>query len=408
MSKSERQRSSADVANDLRTALQDIAGCEITVDASSSMGMMSGSDINVEIRGNDYDTLGMIADDLTERISQLPDAAEVQSSLSEQVPQVKVQMNREAAAQYGLTAATVGAAVRAELTGTTATTVTIDNKELDVVVKGDGAAAASLDALRSMAIPSSFGGSVPLSAVANVTVEQAPQSITRANQSRQVTITGKTISGDATAMTQAIHSILAEYPMPEGYTAETAGSYEDMVESFTSLLLALAVALGLVYFVLAAQFESFLMPIMVMMILPVAFTGALFALPLTGRDLSMITLVAIIMLAGTVVNSSIILVEYIRIRRRRGEDRETAILHACPLRVRPVMMTTLTTILAMIPMALALGDTNEMMSDMGVTMISGMTISTIVTLVFTPVYYSVIDNLSHRFGRKKRSDTAST
>lgn len=208
-------------------------------------------------------------------------------------------------------------------------------------------------------------------------------------------------------MTQAIHSILAEYPMPEGYTAETAGSYEDMVESFTSLLLALAVALGLVYFVLAAQFESFLMPIMVMMILPVAFTGALFALPLTGRDLSMITLVAIIMLAGTVVNSSIILVEYIRIRRRRGEDRETAILHACPLRVRPVMMTTLTTILAMIPMALALGDTNEMMSDMGVTMISGMTISTIVTLVFTPVYYSVIDNLSHRFGRKKHADTAS-
>lgn len=404
--KSERQRSSADVANDLRTALQDIAGCKITVDASSTMGMMSGSDINVEIRGNDYDTLGMIADDLTERISQLPDATEVQSSLSEQVPQVKVQMNREAAAQYGLTAASVGAAVRAELTGTTATTVTIDNKELDVVVKGDGAASASLDALRSMSIPSSFGGSVPLSAVANVTVEQAPQSIARANQSRQVTITGKTVSGDTTAMTQAIHSILAEYPMPEGYTAETAGSYEDMVESFTSLLLALGVALGLVYFVLAAQFESFLMPIMVMMILPVAFTGALFALPLTGRDLSMITLVAIIMLAGTVVNSSIILVEYIRIRRRRGEDRETAILRACPLRVRPVMMTTLTTILAMIPMALALGDTNEMMSDMGVTMISGMTISTIVTLVFTPVYYSVIDNLSHRFGKKKQNGPA--
>ena len=143
-----------------------------------------------------------------------------------------------------------------------------------------------------------------------------------------------------------------------------------------------------------------------MMILPVAFTGALFALPLTGRDLSMITLVAIIMLAGTVVNSSIILVEYIRIRRRRGEDRETAILRACPLRVRPVMMTTLTTILAMIPMALALGDTNEMMSDMGVTMISGMTISTIVTLVFTPVYYSVIDNLSHRFGKKKQNGPA--
>ena len=131
------------------------------------------------------------------------------------------------------------------------------------------------------------------------------------------------------------------------------------------------------------QFESFLMPVMVMMILPVAFTGALFALPLTGRDLSMMALVAIIMLAGTVANSSIILIEYIKIRRDMGESREEANLHACPLRVRPIMMTTLTTVLAMVPMALGIGGTNEMMSDMGVVMISGMVISTIVTLVFT-------------------------
>jgi HAE1 family hydrophobic/amphiphilic exporter-1 len=138
-----------------------------------------------------------------------------------------------------------------------------------------------------------------------------------------------------------------------------------------------------------------------MMILPVAFTGALFALPLTGRDLSMISLVALIMLAGTVVNNSIILVEYIKIRREMGESREDAILHACPLRIRPIMMTTLTTVLAMVPMALSWGDTNEMMSDMGITMMSGMIISTIVTLVFTPVYYSVLDNLSARFTRRR-------
>ena len=136
-----------------------------------------------------------------------------------------------------------------------------------------------------------------------------------------------------------------------------------MMESFSDLLLALLVALGLVYFILASQFESFLMPVIIMMILPVAFAGALFALPLTGRDMSMISLVAIIMLAGTVVNSSIILVDYIKQRRERGESREEAILHACPLRIRPVMMTTLTTILAMVPMALGIGDTNEMMSD---------------------------------------------
>ena len=228
------------------------------------------------------------------------------------------------------------------------------------------------------------------------------QTITRVNQTRRVTITGDTISGDATAMTQAVWALMDAYEFPQGYSTETAGSYEDMMESFGDLLLALAAALMLVYFVLAVQFESFLMPVMVMLILPVAFTGSLFGLPVTGRDLSMLSLVSIIMLAGTVVNSSIILVEYIKIRRGMGEDRVTAILHACPLRVRPILMTTLTTILAMVPMAMGIGETNEMMSDMGITMISGMVISTIVTLVFTPVYYSVIDSFGNLFRRKKK------
>ena len=401
--KAERDRSAFDIQDDLRTALQDIAGCEITVSTSSMAMGTSSSDISVEISGDDYDTLEMISNDLANQIAALPDAINVESSLADKVPQVRVTMNREAASQYGLTAASVGAAVRAELTGTTATTVTIDNKDYDVMVKGDGAAAANLDALKSMAVPSSYGGTVPLSSVATVTVEQASQSIIRHNQTRQVTITGDTISGDSTAITQSIHEILDQYTLPQGYTAQTAGSYEDMMDSFGDLGLALVVALLLVYFVLAAQFESFAMPIMVMLILPVAFTGALFALPLTGRDMSMIALVAIIMLAGTVVNSSIILVKYIKIRRGMGESREDAILHACPLRVRPIMMTTLTTVLAMVPMALGIGDTNEMMSDMGITMISGMVISTVVTLVFTPVYYSVIDNLSHIFDKREKT-----
>ena len=242
--KSERSRSSSDIANDLRVAMQDIAGCEITASASQMTGMTSGDDISVEITGDDYDTLAMVAGDLTNQISALPDAVDVTNSLSEQVPQVKVTMRREAAAQYGLTAAAVGAAVRAELTGATATTVTIDNQELDVIVRGDGAASESLDALRSMAIASSRGGYVPLSAVAEVSVEQAPQSINRSNQSRVVTITGDTISGNTTEITKQITAILDGYTMPEGYTAQITGSYSDMMESFGDLLLALLVALG--------------------------------------------------------------------------------------------------------------------------------------------------------------------
>ena len=400
--KSDRQRSSDDVADALRPLLRDIAGCEITITSSDMTAMMSGDEISLEITGDDYETLSMIAADLTGQISALEDAVDVNSSVSRQVPQVEVTMNREAAARYGLTAAQVGAAVRESLTGATATTVTIDNKELDVVVKGDGSAAESLDALGSMSIATATGGYVPLNAVANVNTVLAPQTITRSNQSRQVKITGSTLSGNVTGITASINQILDSYALPEGYTASISGSYEEMMESFTDLLLALLVAMGLVYFILAAQFESFLMPVIIMMILPVAFSGALFALPVTGRDLSMISLVALIMLAGTVVNNSIVLVDYIKVRREMGESREDAILHACPLRIRPILMTTLTTVLAMVPMALALGDTLEMMSDMGITMISGMVISTIVTLLFTPVFYSVIDDLPKRFRRKKK------
>ncbi len=477
--KSDRRRGSDEIADSLRPLLQTIAGCEMTVVSTDMGAMMGGSEISVDITGDDYATLAMIADDLSQQISALEDAVDVSSSVAEQVPQVEVTMNREAAAQYGLTAAQVGAAVRAELTGDTATTVTLNSKELDVIVRGvtmnreaaaqygltaaqvgaavraeltgdtattvtlnskeldvivrgDGSAAASLDALRSMPVATAMGGYVPLSSVANVEVVQAPQTITRNNQSRQVSITGSTLSGDVTGMTAQINAILDAYQLPEGsitgstlsgdvtgmtaqinaildayqlpegYTAAISGTYEEMMDSFSNLLLALLVALGLVYFVLAAQFESFLMPIIIMMILPVAFSGALFALPLTGRNLSMIALVALIMLAGTVVNNSIILVDYIKLRREMGESREEAILHACPLRIRPVMMTTLTTVLAMVPMAAAMGDTLEMMSDMGITMMSGMIISTIVTLLFTPVYYSVIDDLPRRLRRKKK------
>ena len=403
-SRHERDRSCEEIADDMRGLLQDIAGCELSIVASDMSAMMTGSDISVDITGDDFTTLAMIADDLADQIKALPDAIEVSSSVADEVPQVKVTIDRQAASQYGLTAATIGSAVRSSLTGETATTVTINNTAVDVVVRGDGSAAASLDALRSMPVGTPMGTYIPLDSVAEVNIIQAPQTIHRVDQSRQVSVTGSTLSGNVTNMTGEIKAILANYQFPEGYDAAISGSYSDMMEGFSDLLLALIVALGLVYFILAAQFESFLMPVIVMMILPVAFSGALFALPLTGRDLSIISMVALIMLAGTVVNNSIILVDYINVRRGRGEAREEAILHACPLRIRPVMMTTITTVLAMIPMALATGDTPEMMTDMCLTMMSGMIISTVITLLFTPVYYSVIDELPRRLRRKKNSE----
>ena len=393
----QRDRSSADIAKQLRRDLQDIAGCELTVSTSSTMSMSTDSDISVELTGDDYDQLAETADDLANRISALPDAINVESSAGEQTPRVAVKINRENASRFGLNAATIGGLVRGELTGSTATTLRMNGEEYDVTVAGDEDVATSLDALRSMQIPTMTGGTVPLSMVADVYTELSPQSIARKNQKETVTITGESESGDSNAIKAAVDDIVAKYELPDGVEVgegDTAAS--QIAETTGTLMLALAVAIMLVYFILATQFNSFSLPIAIMLILPIGLLGSMILLWPTGNHVSMVALLGVIILAGTVVNSSIVLIDYTLQRRQRGEDKNTAILNACPRRVRPVLMTAMTTILGLVPMVCSSGEGSEMMKPMGVVMMTGMVISTIATLFITPVYYSLTDSVAAR------------
>lgn len=393
----QRDRSSADIAKQLRHDLQDIAGCELTVSTSSTMSMSTDSDISVELTGDDYDQLAETADDLANRISALPDAINVESSAGEQTPRVAVKINRENASRFGLNAATIGGLVRGELTGSTATTLRMNGEEYDVTVAGDEDVATSLDALRSMQIPTMTGGTVPLSMVADVYTELSPQSIARKNQKETVTITGESESGDSNAIKAAVDDIVAKYELPDGVEVgegDTAAS--QIAETTGTLMLALAVAIMLVYFILATQFNSFSLPIAIMLILPIGLLGSMILLWPTGNHVSMVALLGVIILAGTVVNSSIVLIDYTLQRRQRGEDKNTAILNACPRRVRPVLMTAMTTILGLVPMVCSSGEGSEMMKPMGVVMMTGMVISTIATLFITPVYYSLTDSVAAR------------
>lgn len=393
----QRDRSSADIAKQLRHDLQDIAGCELTVSTSSTMSMSTDSDISVELTGDDYDQLAETADDLANRISALPDAINVESSAGEQTPRVAVKINRENASRFGLNAATIGGLVRGELTGSTATTLRMNGEEYDVTVAGDEDVATSLDALRSMQIPTMTGGTVPLSMVADVYTELSPQSIARKNQKETVTITGESESGDSNAIKAAVDDIVAKYELPDGVEVgegDTAAS--QIAETTGTLMLALAVAIVLVYFILATQFNSFSLPIAIMLILPIGLLGSMIMLWPTGNHVSMVALLGVIILAGTVVNSSIVLIDYTLQRRQRGEDKNTAILNACPRRVRPVLMTAMTTILGLVPMVCSSGEGSEMMKPMGVVMMTGMVISTIATLFITPVYYSLTDSVASR------------
>ncbi|MEE0154247.1 MAG: efflux RND transporter permease subunit [Agathobaculum butyriciproducens] len=393
----QRDRSSADIAKQLRHDLQDIAGCELTVSTSSTMSMSTDSDISVELTGDDYDQLAETADDLANQISALPDAINVESSAGEQTPRVAVKINRENASRFGLNAATIGGLVRGELTGSTATTLRMNGEEYDVTVAGDEDVATSLDALRSMQIPTMTGGTVPLSMVADVYTELSPQSVVRKNQKETVTITGESESGDSNAIKAAVDDVVAKYELPDGVEVgegDTAAS--QIAETTGTLMMALAVAIMLVYFILATQFNSFSLPVAIMLILPIGLLGSMIMLWPTGNHVSMVALLGVIILAGTVVNSSIVLIDYTLQRRQRGEDKNTAILNACPRRVRPVLMTAMTTILGLVPMVCSSGEGSEMMKPMGVVMMTGMVISTIATLFITPVYYSLTDSVAAR------------
>ena len=402
----ERDRSSNEIANQLRRDLADIAGCELTVSASS-MSIGEGSDISLQLSGEDYDQLAETANDLAAQVAALPDAVNVESSAGDQVPRVAVKINRENASRFGLTASTIGALVRGELTGSTATTLRMNGQEYDVTISGDETLTQNIDSLKSLQLPAATGGTVPLSMVADVYTELSPQSISRIDQYETVTVTGESESGDTAGITAAVNELLANYQLPEGVEISDGDTTASSIaETTNSLMTALMVAILLVYFILASQFNSFVLPIAIMLILPIGLLGSMLLLWPLGYKISMVALLAVIILAGTVVNSSIVLVDYTLQRRERGEDKNTAILNACPRRVRPVLMTALTTILGLVPMVFSGGEGSEMMRPMGIVMMTGMVISTIATLFITPVYYSitdsVVESVKKRFKRTKK------
>jgi len=398
----ERDRSASQIASTLRRDLADIAGCEITVSDGGMSVTSSGDDINLELSGDDYDSLSEAANDLAHAIERnIPDAINVESSTGEQVPRVAVKVNRENASRFGLSAASIGSLVRGELTGSVATTLRMNGEEYDVTISGDDTVSKSIDALRSLQLPTA-GGTVPLSMVADVYTELSPQSISRSNQHETVTITGASESGDSAGITQKVNALLTQYQLPEGIEIDDSGNAAaDIAETTGTLMTALAVAILLVYFILASQYNSFVLPVTIMLILPIGLLGSMSTLAFTGNHVSMVALLAVVILAGTVVNSSIVLIDYIQQRRAEGEEKNVAILNACPRRVRPVLMTALTTILGLIPMLLSNGEGSEMMKPMAVVMITGMVVSTIATLFITPVYYSLIDSLTSRVTRRK-------
>ncbi len=400
----ERKRSDLQLAAVVREQVQDIAGAEITVTALDMMGMHavagSGGPISIQVYGDDIDLLKTVADDVATVVKDVPGTREVETSFEEGRPEIKVRLNRDKAAALGLSAGQVAQTVDMAIDGQVATRYRVGGDEVDIIVQLEEGQRQNLTDIKGIRLASPLGFQVSLDDVAELVLEQGPSSIYRENQTRVATVSADIIGRPLGKVSNDIARALAVAPLPEGYTVEFGGENKMMMEACADLSLVLVFAVVLVYMVMAAQFESLLHPFTIMFSMPLAMVGVVLGLAVTGTPVSVLAAIGVVVLAGVVVNNAIVLVDYINILRKKGLSAKEAILTAGPTRLRPILMTTLTTVLGLVPLALGAGEGGEVQAPLGITVIFGLSMSTILTLIVVPVVYTWFEDLGSILTRR--------
>jgi hydrophobic/amphiphilic exporter-1 (mainly G- bacteria), HAE1 family len=349
--------------------------------------------IEVEISGYSLSTLEILADDVAQRLRSVPGLVDVKSSAEGGQPEIQVVFNRLRVAEIGTTIQAIGALLRNKLQGDVATELTRQDRKIDIRVRAAAGERRNLADLKQLIVsPPSYPVPVPLEAVAEVTVVDGPAEIRRMDQERVALVSANLSGRDLGSAVADVEAAIRQMPLPEGFSIDIGGQNEEMVRSFDSMKFALGLAVFLVYLVMASQFESLLHPLVIMSTIPLGLIGSVLALILTGQTISVVVLIGLIMLAGIVVNNAIVLVDHINhLRRAEGMAKMDAVLNAGILRFRPILMTTATTVLGLLPMALGLGQGSEIRAPMAITVIGGLLFSTILTLVLVPVVYTSLD-----------------
>lgn len=410
-SKLKRQRGIDEILDEVRSKITDIPGAKISVAKQESFGGMmgGGSAISVLIKGDDLNVLKDISEVLVEKVSKVPGAREVKSSIGQTVPEVLVKIDRNKAAQYGLSSYTVANAVQTAIMGQTATRYKIEGDEINVKVRFDEVYRKNVSDLNNIIITSPMGQQLPLYEIADLVIDESPISIRRENQVRVVSVTGDIFERSPGEVSIDIQKIIDSMLIPQGYEVKLGGVTEDMIEAAMGFAMAFILAVILVYMIMASQFESLVDPFVIMFSVPLAFIGVALAMAIARKPFSVPALIGVIVLAGIVVNNAIVLVDYINILKSKGMDRNEAIIKAGPVRLRPILMTTLTTVLGLIPLALGIGEGAEMQAPLAITVIGGLTFSTLLTLVFIPVMYTLFDDFGiwskKFFTRNKKTAT---
>ena len=349
------------------------------------------SPLQVEIAGYDLDALATVSNRVLEQMSGSERFADIRTSVERGNPEIQIEFDQERAAKLGLAVRDIADRVVANVRGELATRYTWRDKKIDVLVRSIDPRASSINEVRRLIVNPDSERPVTLDAVADVSISQGPAEIRRVAQERVAIITANLAFGDLGAAAAEVGDILARTPMPDGVSAIVSGQSEEMQASFDSMKFALLLAVFLVYLVMASQFESLIHPFVILFTIPLALVGAVLALFVTGTTINIVALIGVIMLAGIVVNNAIVLVDLINQLRAQGSERVDAIMEAGKARLRPILMTSLTTALGLLPMALGFGEGSEVRTPMAITVIGGLTVSTLLTLIVIPVVYSLMD-----------------
>jgi HAE1 family hydrophobic/amphiphilic exporter-1 len=373
----------------LRSHTSNIAGLETSFNRPELLSF--DRPLEIEILGYDLRALREASDEVMSRLAGSSRFADAESSIERGHPEVQIFFDQERAAGLGLTVKQISDQVVGKIRGEVATRYSWRDRKIDVLVRVAEKERESIEAIRELIINPESERPVPLSSVAQVRVAEGPAEIRRSNQERTALVTADLAYGDLGSAVVEARALLEDLPLKPGLSVQISGQSEEMDASFRSLVFALGLAIFLVYLVMASQFESLLHPLVILFSIPLAAVGVAAALWLSGTRLSVIVFIGLIMLAGIVVNNAIVLVDLINQLREQGRERLSAIREAAALRLRPIMMTTMTTLLGLTPMAMGIGEGSEMRTPMAITFIGGLLTSTLLTLVVVPVMYSLLD-----------------
>jgi HAE1 family hydrophobic/amphiphilic exporter-1 len=349
------------------------------------------SPLQIEVSGYDLASLAQVSQSVVQAMSASDRFTDIKTTIESGNPEIQIVFDQERAAKLGLAVRDIANSVVSNVRGELATRYTWRDKKIDVLVRSVDTRQSSIEEIRHLIINPTSERPVTLDAVADVTVSEGPSEIRRVAQDRVAIISANLAYGDLGAAAQEAGAIVSRTPMPAGISAIVSGQSEEMQDSFKSMQFALALAVFLVYLVMASQFESLIHPFVILFTIPLALIGAVLALFVTGTTINIVAFIGIIMLAGIVVNNAIVLVDLINQLRAQGKERFEAILEAGTARLRPILMTSLTTTLGLLPMAMGFGEGSEVRTPMAITVIGGLTVSTLLTLVVIPVVYSLMD-----------------